>query len=187
MTGTVDVLLQEYAALKAEQLARIGTRDNLLYATLAAFAGVLAAALTSGQPACLLLVPPAAVILGWTYLANDVKISAIREYIRTELARRMDALTGGTGADPLPFGWEFAHLADPMYDARRAGHLAVDLLAFTVAPAAAIVVCGLTYTGPVLAGAAVSLTAVCEAYGVAALALQIIRGYRRPNRTGGAA
>jgi hypothetical protein len=177
---TIDVLLAEYAALKAEQLARIGTRDNLLYATLAVIGGVLAAALSSRQPACLLLVPPATVILGHTYLANDLKISGIREYIRVGLARRMIALTDDAGTDPLPFGWEFVHLIDPMYSGRRKGHLAVDLLAFAVAPAAAITVCLAAYSGPALVTAAVFLTAVAEAVSSAALARHIIRTYQRP-------
>ena len=183
MTGYNDVLMAEYTALKAEQLARIGTRDNLLYATLAAFGAVLAAALTSGQPTCLLMVPPAAVILGWTYLANDLKISAIREYIRTELARRMDALSGGTGADPLPFGWEFAHLVDPLYASRRAAHLGVDLLAFVLTPAAVIIVCLVAYRGPALTTAAVFAVAVAEAGAVGSLGLWITGCY---SRAGGA-
>jgi hypothetical protein len=177
-----DVVLAEYAALKAEQLARIGTRDNLLYATLAAIGGVLAAALTARQPACLLLVPPACVILGWTYLVNDLKISAIREYIRADLTTALASV-----ADVPAFGWERAHLADPLYAARRAGHLAVDLLTFAAAPAAAITVCLAVYSGPVLAVAAVFAVAAAETAGIAVMARQIIRCYIRfPVSAGGA-
>jgi hypothetical protein len=172
---TVDVLLAEYAALKGEQLARIGTRDNLLYATLAVIGGVLAAALTSRQSACLLLVPPATVILGWTYMANDLKISAIREYIRTRLGPQVDYLDCGPA-----FNWELDHLADPTYSARHVGHLAVDLLAFAVAPAAAIVVCLAAYSGPALATAAVFASAAAEAVSAVVMARQIIRCYQRP-------
>lgn len=180
--------MAEYQALKAEQLARIGTRDNLLYATLAVIGGVLAAALTARQAACLLLVPPACVILGHTYLANDAKISAIREYIRTGLAPQLDALAGRTRGGPLPFGWEFAHLDDPDYNARRAGHLVVDLLAFAASPAAAIIVCLAAYTGSALTAAAAFLTALLEAAGTAWLARRIIRCYQHPaGRAGGAA
>ena len=173
--------MAEYQALKAEQLARIGTRDNLLYANLAVIGGVLAAALTGRQAACLLLVAPACVILGHTYLANDAKISAIRDYVRTVLSPQLDALDGGTRGGPLPFGWEFAHLADPQYDARRTGHLIVDLLAFAVSPAAAIIVCLAAYDGSALAAAAVFLTALGEAAGTAWLARRIIRSYQRPS------
>ena len=175
-----DVVMAEYQSLKAEQLARIGTRDNLLYATLAVIGGVLAAALTARQAACLLLVAPACVILGHTYMSNDAKISAIREYIRTVLAPQLDALTSGTCGGPLPFGWEFAHLADPQYAARRSGHLVVDLLAFAASPAAAITVCLAAYDGSALTAAAVFLTALGEAAGTAWLARRIIRGYQHP-------
>ena len=182
MTDHGDVLMGEYAALKAEQLARIGMRDNLLYATLAAFGGVLAAALTARQPACLLLVPPVGVILGWTYLVNDLKITAIREYIDDRLAFEVV-----TAIDGPAFEWERVHLADPLYAARRAGHLAVDLLAFAVLPAGAVVVCLAAYSGPVLAMAAVIGVAVAETAGVLAMAWQVIRCYKRPCvRAGGA-
>jgi hypothetical protein len=182
MTDHGDVLMAEYTALKAEQLARIGTRDNLLYATLAAIGGILAAALTARQPACLLLVPPACVILGWTYLVNDLKISAIREYVAADLAPQVAALAGGPA-----FGWEYAHLADPLYAARRAGHLAVDLLAFAAAPAAAIAVCLAVYSGPVLAVAAMFAVAAAETAGIAVMARQITRCYIRfPVSAGGA-
>jgi hypothetical protein len=175
MTDHGDVLMAEYAALKAEQLARIGTRDNLLYATLAAVGAVLAAALTARQAACLLMVPPACVVLGWTYLANDAKISAIREYVRAVLAPRLDAMGGGPA-----FGWESAHLADPGYATRREVHLTVDLLAFAVSPAAAVIVCLDAYSGPVVASAAVFLTGISEAAMTAGLAWWIIRCYRHP-------
>jgi hypothetical protein len=173
MTGPLDVLMAEYAALKAEQLARIGTRDNLLYATLAAIGAVLAAALTSRQPACLLLVPPAGAILGWTYLVNDLKISAIREYVRADLAPRVADLSCGPA-----FGWEHAHLADPLYGTRRAGHLVADLTTFVAGPAAAIVVCLALVSGPAIELSAVSLTAVAETLLIAALTWQITRAYK---------
>ena len=176
------VLLAEYAALKAEQLGRIGTRDNLLYAVLGVIGAVLAAALTARQPACLLVIPPACVVIGYTYLANDAKISAIREYIRGGLAPRLDALTGYAPS----FGWESAHLADPQYGPRKGGHLAVDLLAFAAAPAAAVIMCVALYSGPFLAVAAVFLTALTETAAVVWLARRIVRGYRHPYVIGGA-
>lgn len=182
MTDHGDVLMAEYTALKAEQLARIGTRDNLLYATLAAVGGVLAAALTARQPACLLLVPPAGVVLGWTYLVNDLKISAIREYIRTELAPTVAAVSGAPA-----FGWERVHLGDPLYRTRQAGHLAADLTTFVAAPTAALIVCLTLVSGPALELSAVFLTTVVETLLIAALAWQITRAYKHPcDRAGGA-
>jgi hypothetical protein len=167
--------MAEYTALKAEQLSRIGTRDNLLYAVLAAAGAVLAAAVASRQPACLLLIPPAGAILGWTYLVNDLKISAIREYVRADLTPRAEALSGGPA-----FGWERAHLADPLYRTRRAGHLVADLTAFVAVPATAIAVCLALASGPALELSAVFLAAVAEAALTGALAWQITRAYRHP-------
>lgn len=46
-----ELLLAEYAAVKEEQRARIGFRDNLLYATLAAMAAVVAGALQADSRA----------------------------------------------------------------------------------------------------------------------------------------
>src|SRR5579859_57270 len=85
-----QVLLVEYEQIKGEQRSRIGFRDNLLYASLVAMAGVVAAALnTKGRADLLLLLPPVSALLGWTYLVNDEKISAIGRYIRTDLAPRL--------------------------------------------------------------------------------------------------
>jgi hypothetical protein len=182
MTGHGDALMAEYAALKAEQLARIGTRDNLLYATLASVGAVVAAALTARQAACLLMVPPACTVLGWTYLANDSKISAIREYVRSVLAPRLDAL----GAGPA-FGWESAHLDDALYAARREVHLAVDLLMFAVTPAAALLVCLDAYAGgPEITSMVLFLTGLSEAGMTTGLAWWIVRCFRHPAAVAGA-
>ncbi|WP_425443915.1 hypothetical protein [Streptomyces aidingensis] len=65
----------EYQAVKDEQRARIGFRDNLLYATLASMAAIIAVAVPSGERVpVLLLLPPVCVLLGWTYLVNDSNI-----------------------------------------------------------------------------------------------------------------
>jgi len=175
MTVREDVLMAEYRALKAEQPSRVGTRDNLLYATLASVGGVLAAALTARQAACLLMVPPACTVLGWTYLANDSKISLIREYVPSVLAPRLAALDAGPA-----FGWESVHLADPLYAARREIHLGVDLLAFAVTPAAALAMALPAYSGPAAAAAAVTLTGLAEAAMTAGLAWWIVRCHRHP-------
>ena len=48
----------------------------------------------ASQAACLPMVPPAAVVIGWTYLANDAKVSGLREYLRGTLA--VDLLATGS-------------------------------------------------------------------------------------------
>src|SRR5688500_3373987 len=87
------MLLLEYERIKEEQKSRIAFRDNLLYATLATMAAVIAAVLQDGgRPTLLLLLPPVSLVLGWTYLVNDEKVSAIGQYIRTDLAPRLSAV-----------------------------------------------------------------------------------------------
>ena len=92
---TGQLLLAEYQAIKDEQKARIGFRDNLLYVTLAVVAAVIAAAGQAKQTAMLLALPPVCVVLGWTYLVNDDKISAIGKYVRGDLGPRLAELAGG--------------------------------------------------------------------------------------------
>ncbi|MET8682964.1 hypothetical protein ABZV77_02010 [Streptomyces sp. NPDC004732] len=131
------VLLVEYEQLKAEQKSRITLRDNLIYAMLAATAAVIAATIPSAsRTALLLLLPPLSVLLGWTYLVNDEKISAIGQYIRTDLTRHLTDAVGGDGV----LGWEAAHRRDQRRGSRKKLQLAVDLLAFCVSPAAALTV-----------------------------------------------
>jgi hypothetical protein len=140
-TGDVSlaaVLLNEYERVKDEQRARIGFRDNLIYATLAAMGLVIAAALRKdGQLPLLILLPPVSLLLGWTYLVNDEKISAIGRYVGQELGPRLTALVPDSG--PL-FVWEIAHRSDPRRTSRKYLQLAVDLLMFCGAPLAALTV-----------------------------------------------
>jgi hypothetical protein len=168
------LLVAEYQQVKGEQQARIGFRDNLLYATLASMAAVIAAVLQrDGQTALLLLLPPVSMLLGWTYLVNDEKISAIGRYVREELAPQLATLTKGqkqgTG-HVLVFGWEVAHRSDRRRLSRKWLQLAVDLTAFCVAPVAAVVVFWAAGPSrlPLVAVSAVELAAI----GV--LAVQIV-------------
>lgn len=126
-----QLLILEYQQLKDEQRSRIGFRDNLLYATLASIAAVVVAAAQSGRAALVLLLPPACLVLGWTYLVNDEKVSAIGRYVREELAPR---LGGG-----VVFGWESAHRGDQRRHARKVLQLGVDLSTFCGTAAAALV------------------------------------------------
>jgi hypothetical protein len=90
-----QVYLQEYEKLKSEQTQRIGFRDNLIYVTLGVFGTVITFAVSSkANYYALLIVPWVCLILGWTYLVNDEKISAIGKYIRLTLAERIKEQTG---------------------------------------------------------------------------------------------
>ncbi|WP_406485697.1 hypothetical protein [Streptomyces phaeochromogenes] len=125
------LLLAEYERLKEEQKSRIGFRDNLLYVTLAAVVSVLIGTVQTGHTTLLLALPVASCVLGWTYLVNDEKISAIGRYVRTDLGPRLSALAGEQ--DSL-FGWETAHRQDRRRSQRKTIQCAIDLTVFAVAP-----------------------------------------------------
>ncbi|MFF0262977.1 hypothetical protein ACFYR2_29680 [Streptomyces microflavus] len=136
MTATDDVteskiLLAEYDRLKEEQKTRIGFRDNLLYFTLAAATAIVAITVQSGQPQLLLSIPAICLILGWTYLVNDEKISAIGCYVRDRLGPRLGGLTSAHSA---VFGWETYHRSVAGRTVRKRLQTAVDLFAYLVLP-----------------------------------------------------
>lgn len=132
----VDVLLLEYEQLKKEQNSRIRVRDNLIYASLIAAAAVVSAVLNSHDLRSLLLLPPVALILGWTYLINDQKISAAGHYIRCELSPSVAFCVNEVSV----FGWEDAHRGDRRRLSRKLMQLFVDLLAFCALPTTALMV-----------------------------------------------
>ncbi|MEU6664204.1 hypothetical protein [Streptomyces sp. NPDC046821] len=169
MIDIVQVLLAEYEQIKEEQRARIGFRDNLIYATLGVMAAVIGSTLArGGHLEMLLLLPPLSVVLGWTYLVNDEKISAVGRYIRDELSPRLAELTSNQAT---AFGWESAHRRDVHRRSRKRFQLAVDLMTFCGAPLAALVVYWLL--GPVrwpLLVVSLAETAV-----VIGLAVQVVR------------
>ncbi len=133
----LDVYLQEYRKLKDEQTQRIGFRDNLLYVTLALFGTVLAFILGDKEnPYGLLVLPWASLILGWTYLVNDQKISAIGQYIRYTLVEKVSSLACRAGADigeiESIFGWEITHRSDKRRKRRKIEQLIIDEIAFVL-------------------------------------------------------
>ncbi|TDD02000.1 hypothetical protein [Nonomuraea diastatica] len=165
---TGAVLLAEYDAIKREQAARTGLRDNLLYATLTASAAIAALTATADRTELLTLLPLACLVLGWTYLMNDHAISAIGRYVRTDLQPRLTGLL----ATPTPlFGWEHAHRRDRRRLSRKRLQLGADLTAFCLPPLAALTV--LWTTGP--HPPAVLAISLAELAAVAVLATQIIR------------
>ncbi len=130
--GQVDVLRDELKVLKDEQRDRIRARDNLIYSVIVAIAAVAGGTRLAGAAVPLLL-PPIALALGWTYLVNDQKVTAIGRYLRTDLAPRLSALVG---ADVLR--WETAHRSDHRRRQRKGIQLGVDLVVFVLPAAAAI-------------------------------------------------
>ena len=120
MTDKLNVYLQEYSALKEEQKSRIGFRDNLLYVNLAAVGAIFSFALNKpDNKYALLVLPLVSVILGWTYLVNDQKISAIGQYIQKELLGKVSKEINSTNpTDADVFGWEEYHKTHDLF-ARR--------------------------------------------------------------------
>jgi len=137
VSEAMSVLKEEYSALKREQANRIGVRDNLLYFTLGSVATVATVAAVAKAPAALLLMPLAAVVLGWTYLANDHMITAIGRYLREELG---DRLSSTLHVDDVLLAWEQNHTGDNRRRQRKLIQLGVDLTAFTVPSLVAVIV-----------------------------------------------
>jgi hypothetical protein len=76
----------ERSALKTEQLERIKQRDNFLNLNIIAV-GVVAAIAVQGQrqAAAWLVVPWVTLVLGWAYLSNDDKVTALGQHVRASL------------------------------------------------------------------------------------------------------
>jgi hypothetical protein len=137
-----EVYLQEYSKLKDEQAKRIGFRDNLLYVTLGLFGGVLSFALgEKANPYALVVLPWVCLVLGWTYLVNDEKISAIGKYIREELVKKISKQADSTNIKNIEsiFGWEIAHRSDERRKRRKIEQLIVDEIAFVFSGIAGLV------------------------------------------------
>jgi len=140
----LSIYFQEYGKLKDEQAQRIGFRDNLLYVTLAVFTTVLAFALgEKGNSYALLALPWVSLVLGWTYLVNDQKITAIGQYIRCTLIEKIARLASRSGADideiDSILGWEVAHRSDQHRKRRKIEQLLIDEIVFVVSGIAALV------------------------------------------------
>jgi hypothetical protein len=118
----------------------------------------------------LLALPPVCVVLGWTYLVNDEKISAIGAYVRVELGPRLAAATGNPGTTAFIFGWETAHRNDARRHSRKLIQCAIDQGAFCALPLAALIV----YWVHGGNGALLICLSVTEALAIAGLAVQFL-------------
>jgi len=126
----LEVIFREYDKLKSEQAQRIGFRDNLLYVTLGLFGTVISFAVSNpSNYYALLVIPWVCLILGWTYVVNDEKISAIGRYIRLKLVEKVKEHTGYTDLETI-FGWEISHRNDKHRKRRKVQQLIVDEVTF---------------------------------------------------------
>ncbi|ESA37456.1 integral membrane protein [Leptolyngbya sp. Heron Island J] len=147
------VYLQEYEKLKDEQAQRIGFRDNLPYVMLALCGTVLAFAL--GEKTNLygfLVLPWLSLVLGWTYLVNGQKISAIGRYIRYQLVTKVSNSIDKTNIDiESIFGWEISHRSDVQRKRCKIEQLIIDEIAFVFSGLAALTVFRYLVLEPVVA------------------------------------
>jgi len=127
----VDVHLCEYWKLKDEQAKRIEFRDTLIHVHLALVGAAMGWGLTHGDDAVLLVVPWICLIIGWTYVVNDDRTTALARYFAESLAPRLSATLGSE--KPRVLEWEFAHQRDDRRRERKALQLIVDLITF-IAP-----------------------------------------------------
>ncbi|NJM20758.1 MAG: hypothetical protein HC836_00065 [Richelia sp. RM2_1_2] len=126
----LDIYLLEYEKLKEEQSQRIGFRDNMIYVTLGVFGGIVSFALSNKiNYYALLVIPFVCLILGWTYLVNDEKISAIGRYIRLTLVEKIKQETTQNEMESI-FGWEIVHRSDKRRRRRKIEQLIIDEITF---------------------------------------------------------
>lgn len=135
----IELFLREYDKLKSEQIQRLAFRDNLIYANLIAITGILSiAAADVVRILALLALPVICVVLGWTYLINDEKISAIGRYIRYTLTDRIrEAMQSD---ERSIFGWETAHRSDKRRISRKIIQFVIDELVFVLPGLVAILI-----------------------------------------------
>ncbi|GGA45713.1 hypothetical protein [Okeania sp. KiyG1] len=128
----LQVFLLEYQKLKDEQLKRIAFRDQIIYLTLGIFGGILSFALSNRTNFyALLVIPWVCLILGWTYLVNDEKISALGKYIRLTLTEKIKAQIDDTNIESI-FGWEIFHRSDERRRRRKIEQLIIDEITFVL-------------------------------------------------------
>lgn len=147
----LEIYFKEYDKLKSEQAQRIGFRDNLLYVTLGLFGTIISLAVSSpANRYALLVIPWVCLILGWTYVVNDEKITAIGRYIRYTLTEKIKEQTGHTDIESI-FGWEIAHRSDNRRTRRKIEQLIIDEITFVLSGITALICFWVLVSNPPLA------------------------------------
>lgn len=132
-------LMAEYSKLKDEQHKRIEFRDHMIYVTLGAIGAVFSFALENPEyNIALLVLPFLCIALGWTYLANDEKISAIGSYIKNSLVPKIEK-NGKDETFNLSGNWEDYLKKDKSRRQRKWIQLFIDLSIFCVSGILSIV------------------------------------------------
>ncbi len=168
--GSLNIYLHEYDKLKDEQIQRIGFRDNMIYVNLVAVGGVAAFAVSDVTHLhVLLIIPWVCLVLGWTYLVNDEKISAIGRYIRLVLVESLRVKLDVSESQLL--GWEIAHRDDKHRKQRKLFQLFIDEITFCLSGIAAV---GLFWFRLPSAGIVWLIVSLFEVVLLIALAYQMI-------------
>ncbi len=169
-SSSLDLVVLEYGHLKEEQRIRITSRDNLIYATLVAIGAVCGTAVQLRSTAVLLALPAVCVLLGWTSVSNDRKVTEIGRYIRLNLASK---LAMRMPVDSDLFGWESAHRAGPGYRLRVSVQAAASIVTFCLPGAAAI----LANIDLIVRSWPVAAIVIVESVGVILLAQQVFSNW----------
>jgi len=130
INNNLTFLIKEYEKLKDEQHKRIEFRDHMIYLTLAAIGTVFSFVLEKPDfNIALLVLPFLCIVLGWTYLVNDEKISAIANYVRKSLVPK---LTENNSSEKLTLNghWEDFLKKDKSRRQRKWFQLFIDLSIF---------------------------------------------------------
>lgn len=120
----------ERPALRAEQLERIKQRDGFLNLNVVAVGTVGAISLSSpGRLPAILLIPWATAILGWAYVANDDKVTALGRHLYGILPAHQQAQS-----------WEAGTKGYLPGAVRRSAEVIVFFLSFVVPTPASILI-----------------------------------------------
>lgn len=151
----LDVYLNEFDKLKAEQIHRIGFRDNMIYVTLVSVGGVMSFATSeTSHLVALLIIPWICCVLGWMYLVNDEKISALGRYIRRQLEHKIREQINMP--EVVIFEWEVAHRSDKRRVQRKIMQLLVDQITFCAS--GIISICAFWVMSPVKTTASITVS-----------------------------
>ncbi len=135
--NNIEFLLVEYDKLKDEQHKRIEFRDHMIYLTLAGIGAVFSFALE--KPAldiAFLVLPFMCIVLGWTYLGNDEKISSISNYIKNHLISNIQNNDNDSNRNS---NWEQFLNADKKRNQRKFIQLIIDISVFCISGLVSVV------------------------------------------------
>jgi len=124
-------LITEYEKLKDEQHKRVEFRDQMIYITLGAIGAVFSYALQKPEAEIALLVLPfVCLIMGWTYLTNDYKISQMGAYIRKKLIPEI--LKDPNLTEDTQINWEIFNRTHNRRKRHKLLQLVVDITIFGI-------------------------------------------------------